>query len=263
MSVIFASEAFQAAPALFSIREETASDVVARETLLDCAMGPGRTLKSSEAIRRGRIAAEGLSFGAIDTEGTLVGTVRLWNVRAGSRGGVAVPGLLLGPLAVAPSLTGAGIGSALMLHAIAAASERGHGVILLVGDVEYYGRFGLSAAATGGLALPSPFDPARLLAIELTPGAIENATGVIAPTGRLHQAQDCPTDPAAPTPSSPAVCGRTPIRVVSEGLASPDSGLLAIGTDGIRDTRSRDMIDVRNADSSAPGNVSRRAGETG
>ncbi len=184
MSVIFPSESFQAAAPLFSIREEAPADTAVREALLDRAMGLGRTLKSSEAIRRGRLAAEGLSFSAVDAEGTLLGTVRLWNITAGARDGAAVPALLLGPLAVAPPLTGAGIGGALMRHAIAAAAERRHGAILLVGDFDYYARFGFSAALTGGLAMPGPFDPARLLALELACGALENVAGLIAPTGR-------------------------------------------------------------------------------
>ena len=43
----------------------------------------------------------------------------------------------------------AGIGSALMRHAVAEAARLGHGAILLVGDAPYYGRFGFSAAKTG------------------------------------------------------------------------------------------------------------------
>ena len=61
----------------------------------------------------------------------------------------AAAALLLGPLAVDPSVKGAGIGSALMRHAIAEAARLGHGAILLVGDAPYYARFGFSAEKTG------------------------------------------------------------------------------------------------------------------
>ena len=71
------------APSTFVIDLENASDVVARENLLDRAMGPGRKRKSSEAIRRGRIPAEGLALVARDRNGHVIGTVRLWNVEAG------------------------------------------------------------------------------------------------------------------------------------------------------------------------------------
>ncbi|MEF2073145.1 GNAT family N-acetyltransferase [Consotaella aegiceratis] len=169
---------------VFAITAETPSDVAAREMLLDRAMGAKRKRKSSEAIRRGRLPAEGLAFAAHDDAGALVGTVRLWSIAAGTRGGVAVPALLLGPLAVDPALKGAGIGSALMRHAIAEAARLGHGSILLVGDPNYYVRFGFSAAKTGDLAMPGPFERHRLLALELIPGTLDHAAGRILPAGR-------------------------------------------------------------------------------
>jgi predicted N-acetyltransferase YhbS len=93
-----------------------------------------------------------------------VGTVRLWNVSAGE-----TQALLLGPLAVHPDVRSRGIGAALMAEAIERARELGHRAILLVGDAAYYGRFGFSAAATGDLRMPGPFDQARLLGLELVP----------------------------------------------------------------------------------------------
>ncbi|MCW4116375.1 N-acetyltransferase [Aurantimonas sp. MSK8Z-1] len=175
------------APALLpavTIAAETPADVAAREALLDAAMGPGRTRKSSEAIRRGRLPAEGLALSAHDAAGTLVGTVRLWEISAGRREGALVPALLLGPLAIDPALKGAGIGSALMRRAIDEARARGHAAILLVGDPDYYARFGFTAAATGALAMPGPFEPHRFLALALTPGALEGAKGVVEAKGR-------------------------------------------------------------------------------
>jgi len=168
-------------PVSFSILAEMPADAAAREALLDRAMGAGRTRKSSEKLRRGRRPAEGLAFVARDQAGSVVGTVRLWDVVAGDSGPAAV---LLGPLAVDPTLTGSGIGSALMRHAIVEAQRLGHGAILLVGDAPYYERFGFSAEKTSGLAMPGPYELHRLLALELTPGALDEAAGVIRPAGR-------------------------------------------------------------------------------
>jgi predicted N-acetyltransferase YhbS len=80
--------------------------------------------------------------------------------------------LLLGPLAVDPSQKSAGIGSALMRHAIAEARRLGHGAILLVGDAPYYERFGFSADKTDRLAMPGPYEKHRFLALELVDGAL-------------------------------------------------------------------------------------------
>ncbi|MBB4004913.1 MAG: N-acetyltransferase [Aurantimonas endophytica] len=186
MSAFQHAGCFEVAAPFFAIRPELPGDVAAREALLDAAMGPGRTRKSSEALRRGRLPAHGLSLAAIAADSALVGTVRLWEIAAGTRGGAPVPALLLGPLAVDPGQHGAGIGGALMRHAIAEAARLGHGAILLVGDPEYYGRFGFSAAATGALAMPGPFEQRRLLALELQVGALAGATGRITATGRLQ-----------------------------------------------------------------------------
>ena len=68
-------------------------------------------------------------------------------------------------------------------HALATAQTRGHDAVILRGDPEYYARFGFSAAKTGGLALPGPFERERLLALELRTGALDGASGMIAPTG--------------------------------------------------------------------------------
>lgn len=182
MSALAASLPFSAflAPVV-TIGAETSSEVFAREALLDRAMGPMRRRKASEALRRGRLPSKGLALSARAEDGTLLGTVRLWDVAAGDGG---TPSLLLGPLAVEPTLNGAGIGSALMRRAIAEAQWRGHRSILLVGDPDYYRRFGFSAEPAAGLAMPGPFERHRMLGLELAEGALAGAAGLIRPTGR-------------------------------------------------------------------------------
>jgi predicted N-acetyltransferase YhbS len=110
----------------------------------------------------------------------LVATVRLWHVSAGG-----VPALLLGPLAVDPACRGFGLRAALMHQALALASARGHGAVILLGDASYYGRFGFSASKTAELSLPGPFERERLLGLELRQGALDGAWGMIVPSGRI------------------------------------------------------------------------------
>jgi predicted N-acetyltransferase YhbS len=165
----------------FLIQTETDADVPAREALLDRAMGPGRRRKSSEKLRRGRLPAQGLAFVARDASGAVVGTVRLWDVGLGDAGRRA---LLLGPLAVDPAIKSAGIGSALMRHAIAEARRLGHGAILLVGDAPYYARFGFDALKTASLSMPGPYERHRFLALELKGGWLDGASGVLIAAGR-------------------------------------------------------------------------------
>ena len=169
----------------FRIDRENPGDVLARERLLDAAMGPDRRKKSSEAIRRNRVPAEGLALVARDEAGHVIGTVRLWNIQAGiTPGGRAVPALLLGPLAVDAAHEGKGIGGALMRAAIVEAKKLGHGAILLVGDAPYYERFGFSPEKTTTLMMPGPFERHRFLGVELKEGWLDGAAGIIVPTGR-------------------------------------------------------------------------------
>lgn len=173
----------------FVVVAETAADVPAREALLDRAMGSKRRKKSSEKLRRGRRPSEGLAFVARDASGAVTGTVRLWDVVLGEGGRSA---LLLGPLAVDPALKYAGIGSALMRHAVAEAARLGHAAVLLVGDAPYYERFGFSAEKTGPLAMPGPYERHRLLALELVEGALAGAQGTLKAAGRKLKAQRLP-----------------------------------------------------------------------
>jgi predicted N-acetyltransferase YhbS len=161
-----------------TIHSETRFDASARERLLDSAFGDGRFAKTSERLRAGRKPAEGLAFTA-RAGGRLIGTVRLWDITAGG-----APALLLGPLAVDAAHEGKGVGSALMRHAIAAAKDLGHKAIILVGDAPYYARFGFHWKPTADLMLPGPVDPARFLALEIEPGALAHAHGLVVPAGR-------------------------------------------------------------------------------
>lgn len=161
----------------FAIRSERASDVAAREALLDACFGANRHTRTCQRLRDGRAPAQGLALSAVH-QGRLVGTVRLWHVSAGGK-----PALMLGPLAVEASSRKLGVGAALMDHALAAAKARGHRAVILLGDAPYYARFGFSGAKTGELSLPGPFERDRLLGLELCEGALDGAWGMITPTG--------------------------------------------------------------------------------
>src|ERR1700675_2241595 len=161
----------------FAIRAERASDVVAREALLDACFGDNRLSRTCQRLGDGRAPAEGLALSAL-VRGRLVGTVRLWHVSAGG-----IPALMLGPLAVEASSRKFGAGAALMDHALAAAKARGHRAVILLGDAPHYARFGFSGAKTGELSLPGPFERDRLLGLELSEGALDGAWGMVVPDG--------------------------------------------------------------------------------
>jgi predicted N-acetyltransferase YhbS len=167
---------------MITLRHERSVDIPAREALLDQAFGETRFRKTSERLREGRLPAEGLAFVATDGK-RVIGTARLWNIACSN----GQPALLLGPVAVASDRRNRGIGAALVRHAVAQARRLGHYAIILVGDEPYYSRFGFSRDKTASLQLPGPFERHRLLALELIPGVLDGACGMISATGRVAQ----------------------------------------------------------------------------
>ncbi|MFE1599092.1 GNAT family N-acetyltransferase [Methylobacterium sp. ID0610] len=177
---------------MIQIREETIADLAARERLLDTCFGEARFTKTCERLREGRLPAEGLALVA-ELDGRVVGTVRLWNVAAGPDR----PSLMLGPLAVEPDLQGHGVGGRLMRAALARAAALGHRSVILVGDAPYYARFGFTTEAVGTLCLPGPYARDRFQGLELVPGALAGADGLVQATGRPAPVPDLAAAEAA------------------------------------------------------------------
>ena len=173
---------------------ERPGDADAREALLDLAFGPSRHGKTCQRLRTGRLPARGLSLVARgpaeagsthpgSRRGAIVGTVRLWHVDAGG-----VPALMLGPLAVDPQMRDIGLGRRLMAEAISRATALGHRAILLVGDAPYYVRFGFERRHALALRMPGPVEAERFLGLELVPGALAAAHGLVRATGAVDLA---------------------------------------------------------------------------
>lgn len=150
------------------------------EAVLDRAFGPDRHARTAYRIREGMEWLPGLSLAALDEDDLLVGTIQCWPAALMTEAG-PVPLVMTGPVAVVPERQGEGFGSGLMSAMIAAearlAAERGalassnsaaagHASLpqVMIGDAAYYGRWGFSAAYTGGWRCPGPYAPERLLA---------------------------------------------------------------------------------------------------
>jgi len=183
---------------MINFDQERPFDGVQIEALLDAAFGPDRFNKSSYSLRETVAPIASLSHVA-RAEGRIVGTVRFWPVLIkdllrGSLDGA----LLLGPLAVAPSMQKYGIRSELMNRALGAASEAGHRRILLVGDIEYYSRFGFKSVLPNYITLPGGKDARRLLvrqsaALASLPGVgkvIPADSASVLPAGAMAESYD-------------------------------------------------------------------------
>lgn len=155
------------------IRPEHPDDAEAIERLHARAFGPGRYARTAFRLREG--VGHRADLGVTASVGSfLAGSVRMDPVRAGGTGFLA-----LGPLAVDPSFAGRGVGSSLMRASLAAARAAGEGLVILVGDLPFYARFGFAPVPPGHLVLPGPVDPARFLYLELAGGALAAARGMV------------------------------------------------------------------------------------
>lgn len=171
---------------MIAIVDEAPAHAGAREALLDLSFGFDRQLKTSERLREGRLPV--FAFSALDDDERLIGTVRLWAVRD-DRGNDC---LLLGPLAVDPNLRGQKVGDRLMRHALNQAAVFGHQAILLVGDHDYYARFGFRRGLLNAVGLPGPVDRTRFLALELKANYADGLSGVLKPTGDFAENRSLP-----------------------------------------------------------------------
>ncbi|EDM69717.1 acetyltransferase, GNAT family protein [Roseobacter sp. AzwK-3b] len=154
------------------LRPETDEDWWEIEALYDLCFAPGREALSSYRLRDGVPPVRGLSLVARDDDGILAGAIRYWPVQVAGR-----RALLLGPVAVHPTRQGEGLGGWLIRESLVLAAAQGWDRVLLVGDEPYYGRFGFRRLT--GIEMPPPTNPARVLGLELKPGAWDKITGKV------------------------------------------------------------------------------------
>jgi len=153
------------------IQTESPDDYEAVEQLAAIAFGPGRFARSAFRLREGVAHEPELSF-TLHRSGKLAGSVKLTKILIGED--VA---LLLGPLVISPDYKNDGLGASLMNKAIQSAREAGHEAIILVGDLDYYKKFGFEQVNYGQIEFPGPADPSRILICPLVDGAKEKFKG--------------------------------------------------------------------------------------
>jgi predicted N-acetyltransferase YhbS len=141
------------------------------------AFGPGRFARAAYRIREGGPHERDLSFVAL-AGGAVIASVRMTRVKIG-----AADALLLGPLAVTPSWKNQGIGRHILKMSLEAARERGHSLVVLVGDEPYYGPLGFQCVPDGQVSFPAPVDQKRILACQLSEGALLAAIGEVRHAG--------------------------------------------------------------------------------
>lgn len=161
------------------VREASAEEYPAIRALLRDAFGGEDETELVDALRGDDAYVPELELVA-EEDGRLVAHVLFTRARVGGEatGAGGTTALCLAPLAVASDRQRAGVGSALVEAALDQARELGERLVLVLGHPEYYPRFGFVPAGTRGIEPPRPVPEEAWMALELAPGALEEARGV-------------------------------------------------------------------------------------
>jgi putative acetyltransferase len=85
----------------------------------------------------------------------------------------------LGPVAVLPEHQGKGVGSALIVAGLEQCKRLGFGACVVLGHKDYYPRFGFTPSVNFGIKCEYDVPPEVFMVIELEPGYLHGATGII------------------------------------------------------------------------------------
>jgi putative acetyltransferase len=151
-----------------AIRPAEPGDAAAIRAVLVAAFPTGAEAGLVEALTRDGDAAISL---VAEHDGAVVGHVLLSRMRV-SGDGRAVG---LGPVGVLPGFQGGGIGAGLIEAALGIARATGEEIVFVLGEPDYYRRFGFSAEAAAPFA--SPYAGPYFMALALRPGFAPPAAG--------------------------------------------------------------------------------------
>ena len=150
------------------VRKVTPSDYLAIHDLIARAFGQHDEARLVDTLRS---AGDEVVSLAADDAGRIIGHVMLSKLI--KPGGA----LALAPVSVDPARQGMSIGSVLIESALAHARDDDWGAVFVLGEPDYYTRFGFAVETAAPFT--SPYPPEHLMALELRPGALGTNGGEI------------------------------------------------------------------------------------
>lgn len=155
---------------MYFCRPERAADIVQVRALLESAFPSTAEARLVDALR----ASGRLVVSVVASDGKAVlGHVAFSPVSAGP-----ATGLGLAPMAVLPAHQNKGIGALLVREGLASCGQQGCGFVVVLGEPEYYGRFGFERASARGLDNEYGVDEAFMV-LELRAGALPEGGGLV------------------------------------------------------------------------------------
>ena len=148
---------------------DTAADRAGIHNVHQCAFG-----RPDEADLVNRLRSDSAILVSLiaEIDGAIAGHVLFTRVTINSMSAVA-----LAPVAVLPEFQGQGIGSRLIRAGLDRLRGSGERIVLVLGEPDYYSRFGFSVAKAA--CLKTPFPPEAYMALELMPAAMEGVSGKV------------------------------------------------------------------------------------
>ncbi len=162
---------------MLTFTPETDDDIATIRSLVTAAFRRTSEADLIEAIRVSPNFIPELSLIAAE-EGNVLGHILFSPIVIESQGGT-VPALALAPLAVTPPRQHQGIGTQLVQAGLSKCRELDHGIVVVLGEPHYYGRFGFQTASQFGVQPPFPVPEQVFMVLELKPGALINVSGIV------------------------------------------------------------------------------------
>lgn len=156
------------------IREEIPGDADAVRVVNERAFGQPDEARIVDALRG---VGDAISLVAV-TDDRVVGHI-LFTPVAIDDADPRLSAMGLAPMAVLPEFQRRGFGSALVNAGLDACRAAGCDLVVVLGHPEFYPRFGFVVAAHHGLTCEYPVPSEAFMAIELRPGGLAGARGLV------------------------------------------------------------------------------------
>jgi len=158
-----------------SIRLEAPGDQAEVRSILNAAFEQPDEARVVDALRD----RPGVISLVAVRDSTILGHALFSPVSSSDGTKTARKGIALGPVAVRPSQQGQGVGSALIRDGLERCRQAGWRAAFVLGDPDYYHRFGWSSAADRGLRCQWKIPPGIFQAMELAPDGLAEWTGLV------------------------------------------------------------------------------------
>lgn len=159
------------------IRPEQIDDYEGISEVIRLAFGRDNEAKLVEKLRDAESYHPGLSLVAVDND-QIVGHI-LFTLILIKSDKKQTPALALAPLAVRPGRQQQGIGAALIEQGVQVCHKLGHRIIIVLGEPEYYSRFGFQTASKFEIYCPFPVPDKNFMALGLGRGVLREVQGTV------------------------------------------------------------------------------------